>query len=109
MFSNIDISSYFVGNPNVIQATVEIFSIPTFDEKKEEIMLEARVTHLWTDSRLLTAELPQSVELEPEGVQDLWTPDSYFARTKGTQFIKLITPTASLRIYRNQTIRYSEM
>ena len=97
------------GKAHVIKATVEIFSIPTFDEKKEEIMLEVRVTHLWTDSRLLTAELAESVELEPEGVKDLWTPDSYFARTKSVKFIKLITPTASLRIYRNQTIRYSEM
>ena len=72
-------------------------------------MLELKVTHLWTDSRLITAELPQSVELEPEGVQDLWTPDSYFAATKTTQFINLITATASLKIYRNQTIRYSQM
>ena len=72
-------------------------------------MMELRVTHVWSDSRLLTSELPESVELEPDGVRDLWTPDTYFARTKDTKFIKLITPTASLRIYRNQTIRYSEM
>jgi len=97
------------GNPNKIEATVEIFSIPTFDEKNEEIMMEIRVTHLWSDSRLLTAGLPESVELEPEGVDDLWTPDSYFERTKKIQFIRLITPTASLRIYKNQTIRYSQM
>ena len=103
------IHAFFLGNPNLIQATVEIFSIPTFDERSEEIMLEARVTHVWTDGRLLTADLPESVELEPDGVSDLWTPDTYFARTKSTKFINLITPTASLRIYRNQTIRYSQL
>ena len=71
--------------------------------------MEVRVTHLWEDTRLLTSELPPAVELEPDGVKDLWTPDSYFTRTKAATFIKLITPTASLRIYQNQTIRYSEM
>ena len=72
-------------------------------------MIEVRVTHLWQDNRLLTAGLPGPVELEPTAIVDLWTPDSYFHHTKESRFIKLMTPTASLTIYPNQTIRYSTM
>ena len=72
-------------------------------------MIEVRVTHLWVDSRLLTSSLSELVELEPNAISDLWTPDSYFHHTKESRFIKLMTPTASLAIYPNQTIKYSTM
>ena len=72
-------------------------------------MIEIRVTHIWTDTRLLTSSLDGQVELEPAAISDLWTPDSYFHHTKESRFISLMTPTASLTIYANQTIRYSTM
>ena len=73
-------------------------------------MIEIRVTHIWMDTRLLTANLIDGqVELEPAAIADLWTPDSYFHHTKESRFIHLMTPTASLTIYSNQTIRYSTM
>ena len=72
-------------------------------------MIEVRVTHLWRDNRLLTSNLPGQIELEPDAISDLWTPDSYFHHTKESRFIQLMTPTASLTIYANQTIRYSTM
>ena len=75
----------------------------------KEIMIEVRVTHIWADTRLSTSHLPNPIELEPEAISDLWTPDSYFHHTKESRFIKLMTPTASLNIYPNQTIRYSTM
>ena len=72
-------------------------------------MIEVRVSHLWVDTRLLTSNLSNQVELEPEAISDLWTPDSYFHHTKESRFIRLMTPTASLTIFPNQTIRYSTM
>ena len=72
-------------------------------------MIEIRVTHIWVDTRLITSNLDQKVELEPAAISDLWTPDSYFHHTKESRFIRLMTPTASLTIYQNQTIRYSTM
>ena len=72
-------------------------------------MIEIRVTHIWVDTRLITEHLDEKVELEPAAVSDLWTPDSYFHHTKQSRFIRLLTPTASLTIYPNQTIKYSNM
>ena len=75
----------------------------------QEIMIEIRVTHIWVDKRLITENLDGKVELEPAAISDLWTPDSYFHHTKQSRFIRLLTPTASLTIYPNQTIKYSNM
>ena len=72
-------------------------------------MIEVRVTHIWMDNRLITSSLPGQVELEPDAISDLWTPDSYFHHTKESRFIKLMTTTASLTIYSNKTIKYSTM
>ena len=75
----------------------------------QEIMIEIRVTHIWVDTRLITSNLDGRVELEPAAISDLWTPDSYFHHTKESRFIRHMTPAASLTIYSNQTIRYSNM
>ena len=80
-----------------------------FDIFLQEIMIEIRVTHIWVDTRLITSNLDGRVELEPAAISDLWTPDSYFHHTKESRFIRHMTPAASLTIYSNQTIRYSNM
>ena len=97
------------GKPNEIKVTMDIFSIPNFDEKEEEIMLEVRVTHIWTDTRLNTSHLTEIAELDPSSIKEFWVPDSYFHHAKEAEFIELMTPTASLRIRHDQALRYSTM
>lgn len=97
------------GQPNRIEATMDILSIPSLDEIKEQIMIEVRVTHIWKDNRLLTGNLASTVELEPSSIADLWTPDSYFHHTKELNFVRLMTPAASMEISPDQTIKYSVM
>jgi len=102
------------GKPNIIKITADIFSIPDFDEKDEEIMLEVRITHTWKDIRLNTSlifdtETKTGEELDPSAISQFWVPDSYFHHAKDAKFIKLMTHTASLNIRRDKTIRYSTM
>ena len=81
-------------------------------------MLEVRVQHIWMDTRLNTTLLKRELEegngdgaeeLEPAAISQFWVPDSYFHHVKDAKFNKLLMPTASLRIYANQTLRYSTM
>ncbi len=69
---------------------MDIYSIPQLDEKLEEIMLEVRLSHYWYDLRLVTEGFRQPVELMPEAISEIWTPDSYFHHAKDAKQVKVI-------------------
>jgi len=61
---------------------MDIYSIPQLDEKKEEVMLEVRLSHYWYDKRLKANNFKRPIELVPEAIKEFWTPDSYFHHAK---------------------------
>ncbi|TRY73123.1 hypothetical protein TCAL_12527 [Tigriopus californicus] len=92
--------------PNEISITMDIYSIPQLDEKKEEIMLEVRLSHYWYDSRL-EADFKKPIELVPEAIGEFWSPDSYFHHAKDSKTVNLIRKPASLRITPDKMIKYT--
>ena len=71
--------------------------------------MELKISHHWIDARLDTSELDDSLEIEPEAISDFWVPDSYFSHAKDAKSITIMTPTASLQVTPNKTIKYSKM
>ena len=71
--------------------------------------MEIKISHHWIDTRLNTSNLEDALEIEPEAVSDFWVPDSYFSHAKEAKSIKIMTPTASLQVTPNMTIRYAKM
>ena len=71
--------------------------------------MEIKIIHHWLDIRLNTTDLDEPLEIEPDAVSDFWVPDSYFSHAKEAKSVRIMTPTASLQITPNQTIKYSKM
>ena len=98
-----------LGKPNTISVALDIINIPSLDEKLEELLMEIKIAHHWTDLRLKTDHLQGPLELEPDAVSDFWLPDSYFHHAKSATAVKILTPTASLQVTKNKTIKYTEL
>jgi len=97
------------GKPNDIKVALDIVNIPRLDEKDESLVLEIKISHHWVDTRLNTSELEEPMEIEPDAISDFWVPDSYFSHAKAAYSIKIMTPTASLQVTPNKTIKYAKL
>ena len=71
-------------------------------------MLEIRLSHRWTDSRLNTTGLARdSLELEPGALASFWSPDTYLKHAKLAATTELLQPAASLTVYGNKEILHA--
>ena len=75
----------------------------------QSLVLEIKISHHWVDTRLNTSELEEPMEIEPDAISDFWVPDSYFSHAKAAYSIKIMTPTASLQVTPNKTIKYAKL
>lgn len=67
------------------------------------------MAHHWLDPRLNTSLLKEPLELEPDAISEFWVPDSFFQHAKDAKAVKIITPTASLRVTPEKTVQYTEL
>ncbi|RZF44395.1 hypothetical protein LSTR_LSTR010024 [Laodelphax striatellus] len=79
------------------------------DESKEEISLDVFLQVYWVDHRVnLTSEVETDhIELTWKKDQSFWVPDLYIRQLREMRVLSLFQDMASIRLYRNHTMRVS--
>ena len=97
------------GQPIDVNFTINLRNILEVNEVAQLISLETSIRLFWVDWRV-RADLPQNdsyMTLNPIAAKHFWIPDIFIDRSKSLRVPTFYVKPASLRIYRDQTLRYS--
>ncbi|CAB4065749.1 GRGLCN [Lepeophtheirus salmonis] len=100
------------GDPLTVEVSVSLRNILEIDEHKQLLTIETTLRLYWVDERLSVKHLLENssmdyILLHPKVAKLIWFPDIYIDFAKDLRIPTYMTPPASLRIYRNSTIRYA--
>merc|ERR1712241_1222592 len=103
------------GKPVLIEASINLRNILGVGEKDQIISLETTLRLYWKDTRVKPK--PQFLDsndsvgeyftLNPDKATKFWMPDVFIDQAKALRVPTYYTRPASLRLYRDSTIRYS--
>ena len=102
------------GNPIDVNFTINLRNILEVNEVAQLISLETSIRLFWKDFRV-RADMPKHnathnktyMTLNPKAAQYFWIPDIFIDRSKMLRVPTFYVKPASLRIYHDQTLRYS--
>ena len=97
------------GKPIDVNFTINLRNILEVNEVAQIISLETSIRLFWKDSRV-RADIPQNktfMTLHPAAAKHFWIPDIFIDRSKMLRVPTFYVKPASLRIYQDQTLRYS--
>ena len=97
------------GQPIDVNFTINLRNILEVNEVAQLISLETSIRLFWVDWRV-RADLPQNdsyMTLNPIAAKHFWIPYIFIDRSKSLRVPTFYVKPASLRIYRDQTLRYS--
>lgn len=97
------------GHPIDVNFTINLRNILEVNEVAQLISLETSIRLFWIDWRV-RADLPENdtyMTLNPIAAKHFWIPDIFIDRSKNLRVPTFYVKPASLRIYRDQTLRYS--
>ena len=95
--------------PIAINFTVNLRNILEVNEVAQLISLETSIRMYWKDWRVY-ADLKDGEEfitLNPNAAKHFWIPDIFIDRSKNVRIPTYYVKPASLRVYRDQILRYS--
>jgi len=101
------------GGPIHVEVSISLRNILEIDELRQLITIETTMRLYWQDQRLQVEHLlPENssdsyILLHPDTSKHLWFPDLYIDFAKALRIASFMVPPASLRIYRNSTLRYA--
>ena len=97
------------GVPIDVNFTINLRNILEVNEVAQIISLETSIRLFWKDWRV-RADLPPNktyMTLHPNAAKHFWIPDIFIDRSKMLRVPTYYVKPASLRIYHDQTLRYS--
>ena len=99
---------YTEGVPIDVNFTINLRNILEVNEVAQLISMEISIRMFWKDWRV-RAELDgkEYITLNPKAAQHFWIPDIFIDRSKDVRVPTYYVKPASLRIYEDQTLRYS--
>ena len=95
--------------PIDVNFTINLRNILEVNEVAQLISMETSIRMFWKDWRV-RAELDKDKEyltLNPKAAEHFWIPDIFIDRSKAVRVPTYYVKPASLRIYNDQTLRYS--
>jgi len=103
------------GKPLLIESSINLRNILDVAEKEQIISLETTLRMYWKDERITANEkylesedsIGPYVTLNPSQATQFWMPDVFIDQAKALRTPTYYTKPASLRVYKDSTIRYS--
>lgn len=100
------------GQPVLVEISLSLRNILEIDEHRQLVTLETTLRMYWRDPRLQVEHLLGNssrdyILLHPDTSKFIWFPDIYIDFAKALRMPTVIVKPASLRIYRNSTVRYA--
>ena len=103
-------------DPLLISASINLRNILEVSETKQQISLETTLRFYWRDSRITPDQghmqgkdsLGAYVNLHPKTASQIWMPDTFIDQAINVRKPAYYTETASLRVYNDSMVRYSQ-
>ena len=97
------------GVPLDVNFTINLRNVLEVNEKAQIISLETTIRMFWRDFRVNADMEPgqEYITLNPKGAEYFWIPDIFIDRSKSVRIPTYYVQPASLRIYKDHTLRYS--
>ena len=97
------------GTPIDVNFTINLRNILEVNEVAQIISLETSIRMFWKDLRVRADLEPgkKYMTLHPSAANHFWIPDIFIDRSKSVRVPTYYVKPASLRIYKDQTLRYS--
>ena len=107
-YSNHEAPIYKKGIPIDVNFTINLRNILEVNEVAQTLSIETSIRMFWKDLRV-SAELEGNdyITLNPKEARHFWIPDIFIDRSKEVRVPTYFVKPASLRIYNDQTLRYS--